>query len=211
MAGRVSEAADNLVEQVTTLRSRYQQRVNEINQQLSPRQQALFSAFHFLVVFTVLAVPFYAVLHSGWDGSPLRELHAAVSTYVLSVLGLEVSSTGSFIVGSELVLDVTRDSTGWKSVLAFTALVIAAGRPVQKTVYGIVVGIGVLFVANVVRITSMFYAVTVYNIGYELLHTVLWRWGLTAVVLVTWIGWISGCSPVYVARCTGRGLVDRAR
>jgi exosortase/archaeosortase family protein len=109
--------------------------------------------------------------------------------------------------GSELVLDVTRDSTGWKSMLAVTALIIAVGRPFRQTVQGVVTGVGVLFAANLLRITSMFYAVTVYDVSYELLHTVLWRWGLTAVVLVTWLWWLSERSLLVSVRRTGKLLV----
>jgi exosortase/archaeosortase family protein len=165
--------------------------VEAVERRLSPEQQRLFAGFRFLAVFTVLAGPFYLVLASGWDATGIRAMTATVSAAVLNAAGVEVTSSGSFVHGSAMVLDVTRDSTGWKSVLVFTALVLATGRSLRATVRGLATGVVVLFVANVLRITTMFYAVTVYGMSYELLHTVLWRWGLTAVVLVTWLGWIT--------------------
>lgn len=195
MARDVSEAADDLVAALRRLRDRYQDAVARVDRQLSPRQQQLFAAFRFLALFTVLAGPFYLMLHSGWNAEPVRAATASVAAEVLSLAGLDVYSAGSFIHGDRLVLDVTRDSTGWKSLLALTALVLATGRPLRQTVQGLLVGVGVLFAANILRITTMFYAVTVYSVSYEWMHTVLWRWGLTVVVLVTWLWWI-GETPV---------------
>lgn len=191
MARNISKAADNLITSGKAAKKRYQRAVDQFNQQLNPRQQRLFSAFRFLAAFTLLSGPFYFALNSGWNAAGIRSITASVSAVVLDVVGLQVSSAGSFVHGSEMVLDVTRDSTGWKSVLAFTALVLATGRPLRQTARGLIAGITALFAANVLRITTMFYAVTVYDVSYELLHTVLWRWGLTAAVLVTWMWWIS--------------------
>lgn len=188
MAGGLQEAADIVAERYRTVR----RAVNERIDRLSPFQRRLLAALRFLAVFAVLAAPVYGVLHVDWEAPLLREITATVSATVLNVIGLEVVQQGSFIHADSLVLDVTRDSTGWKSLFAFTALVLATQEPVRRKLSGVAAGMVVIGAANVTRIVSMVYAVEVFGVPYELLHTVLWRWGLTGVVLVAWIGWLHG-------------------
>lgn len=159
---------------------------------LTPEQRQLFDTFLFLMRFAALSIPLYLVLGSGWESAWLRSFNASVSAVVLSFAGIDVSTVGSVIYGEFLTLDVSWDSTGWKSMMAFSALVLASTVPSRQKLAGIIIGAGFIQVANIARITSMFYAVEVYHVDYELLHTVLWRWGLTTVVLVTWIGWLYG-------------------
>lgn len=206
MAGNVQEAADHIITTARSLRDRYDTRIAAFERGMSPFQRQLFAVFRFLAVFALLSLPFYAVLNSGWDAGFLRSLHATVSAELLSFTGLEATGSGPFIQGEQFIIDVTRDSTGWKSLLALTALIVASGRSFRRTVHGILFGAAVVFVANILRITSMFYAVAVFNVEYELLHTLLWRWGLTAVVLGTWLTWLyADKMPLY-----GRlSLIDR--
>lgn len=192
MAGRIQETADYIIAAIETVRSRYLRCVQRLEQRMTPRQQSLFTAFRFLTVFTALSLPFYLLLNSGWNATVLRSVQAMIAADILSLTGLEVSHIGTFIYSEQLLVDVTRDSTGWKSLLAFTALVLAVGRPLRQTVSGILLGVTVIAAANLLRITSMFYAVAVYGVDYELMHTVLWRWGLTFVVLTTWLLWLHG-------------------
>lgn len=191
MVRRLQEAADHVI-------SWYQDARERVEQRLTERQQRLFDAFMFLATFALLAVPLYAVMHSGWEANGLRTGFATVSAAVLRVLGIEIVQQGSMLYTPELAVDVSRDSTGWKSLMAFTALVVASRRPFRQKLDGIVIGVGVIAVANVVRIVSMVYAVEVYSVGYELLHTVLWRWGLTGVVFVAWVLWLWSCEREYV-------------
>lgn len=179
MAGILQGAAD-------AVRSRY----GSFRESLGEGQQRLFDTFLFLAKFTVLALPLYAVLSSGWESQMMRSLNASISTVILSLAGLDVVNTGSVIYGDYLTLDVSWDSTGWKSMMAFTALVLATPAAVRRKLLGIVLGIVFLQTVNIARITSMFYAVEVFHVDYELLHTVLWRWGMTAMILSAWLLWL---------------------
>lgn len=179
MAGRLSETAADVVDRLAGMRD-----------ELDERQQRLLAVLRFLTVFCVMAVPFYVVLHSGWEATVLRRFFARISAAVLSGIGIAASSLGTTVSTETLVVEVSRDSTGWKSVMAFTALVVAARRSLRWKLTGIVAGVAAIAVANVLRIVSMIYLVVVYGVPYELLHTVLWRWGLTGIVLGLWVLWL---------------------
>lgn len=171
------------------------QRYREFREGLDPRQERLFHAFVFLSRFAALAVPFYLIIASGWEAEGFRAFTAQVSASTLQMLGIEATSTGSFVQAGELLVDVTRDSTGWKSVAVFTALVAASRRSTESKVKGVLIGVFLLLGVNLLRITSMVYAVETLGIDYEFLHTFLWRWGLTAAVIGLWALWMHLSTP----------------
>ncbi len=167
-------------------RRRYRDRVSALDE----RQRRLLAAASFLVRFTVLAAPLYAVVWLGWDGTPMRGWTAEAVMHVLRAVGLDAVRDGTAVTVPGLVVDVSRDSTGWKSVFAVAALVAAVKRPWRSRLAGVMLGVTAVLVMNVVRVASMVYAVSVWQVEYALLHTVLWRWGLTAVVVGVWVAWL---------------------
>lgn len=168
-----------------------QETIDDIRDRLDERNQRLFDVLLFLVRFTALAAPVYLLLWQGWDPVWLRSLNATVSSHVLNIAGLETVNVGTHVAADAIVVDVSTDSTGWKSMIAVTALLLATlGERTRKRVIGIVAGIIVIFVGNIGRITSMVYAVQVFGVDYELIHTVLWRWGLTFLVFGYWLLWL---------------------
>lgn len=187
MVGRLQEAADHLA---------------EAYESLTEQQRQLLTTLSFLIKFILLAAPFYLFMRSGWELPALRSLNAAISSTLLNFVGLSTTSAGSTITADTLIVDVSWDSTGWKSMLAFTALVLATNRDLRTKVSGILFGATILFAANILRITSMIYAVDVFGVPYELLHTILWRWGLTVMVLGTWLLWLQRPSLAFNKRFT---------
>ncbi len=170
---------------------RIQERIDSARAGLDERNRRLFDTLLFLIRFTLLAAPVYILLWHGWDPVWLRSLNATISSQVLDLVGLETASSGTFLSAPSILVDVSVDSTGWKSMIAVTALVLATLQEGwRKRLYGIVAGIGLVFIGNIGRITSMVYAVEVLGADYEFIHTFLWRWGLTILVFGYWTLWL---------------------
>lgn len=168
-----------------------QEQIDDIRERLDERNERLFDTLLFLIRFTLLAAPVYLLLWQGWDPVWLRSLDAAVSSHVLNLSGLDTVSSGTYLTAESIAVDVSTDSTGWKSMIAVTALIIATmAETTRKRLLGIFGGITIVFIGNIGRITSMVYAVEVYGADYELIHTVLWRWGLTFLVFGYWLLWL---------------------
>jgi exosortase/archaeosortase family protein len=166
-------------------------RKKAFEESLEGRDQRLWEVFLFLVRFTVLAAPLYLLLWNDWNPIWLREMNAAVGSNVLSLLDLDVVHSGSFIGTGQFSVDVSTDSTGWKSFLALVGLMLATREEaLTKKLYGILLALVIVFAGNITRLVSMVYAVVVWGVDYQLIHTFFWRWGLTALVLVSWIAWL---------------------
>jgi len=170
---------------------RIRERIDAIRDDLDERNMVLFDTLLFLVRFTVLAAPVYLLLWQGWDPVWLRSINATISSHVLNLAGLETASSGTFLSAPSILVDVSVDSTGWKSMIAVIALILATlNEDRRKRLYGIVAGVGIVFFGNIGRITSMVYAVEVLGVEYEFIHTFLWRWGLTFLVFGYWALWL---------------------
>lgn len=146
----------------------------------------------FLVRFTILAAPVYLLLWQNWNPLWLRTVNAKISSSVLNLLRVETSQLQTFIETNTFTVDVSTDSTGWKSFIALTALILSVrGEKIRKKIYGIVLGTALVFLGNIVRLVSMMYMVEKLGIPYELIHKFLWRWGLTFLVLIAWLVWLN--------------------
>lgn len=167
------------------------QKKEEFEDGLEGRERELWEVFVFLVRFTALVLPLYLLIWLNWDPVWLRSLDAGIASGVLDLLGVSASHTGTVFQTPTIAVDVSVDSTGWKSFLALSALIVAVrGVEWKERLIGILAGAVVVFAANIARLVSMVYAVEMWGISYELLHTLLWRWGLTVVVLGCWLAWM---------------------
>ncbi|MFB6294500.1 MAG: archaeosortase/exosortase family protein, partial [Candidatus Nanohaloarchaea archaeon] len=143
--------ARGIPDPVTAAVERVRERYAAFRDRLTPRQQRLLQVFTFLTKFTVLAAPFWLVLYTGWESSALRAVTADAAATVLRTIGIDASATGSLVSTGEMLLDVTWDSTGWKSVTVFLALVAASHRPLRSKAAAAVARTAALLVVNVAR------------------------------------------------------------
>jgi len=159
--------------------------------ELSEQDEQRLDLLYFFVRLLVLATPLYVLLWIDWNPVWLRTAQAGIATHLLELLSVSATQTGTVVETTRLIVDVSVDSTGWKSMFAVSALVLAV-TDLTRRQYGIglVMGLVTVMVANMLRLVSMIYAVVAWGISYELIHTVLWRWGLTVVVLGYWMTWL---------------------
>ncbi|MDY6771174.1 MAG: exosortase/archaeosortase family protein [Candidatus Nanohaloarchaea archaeon] len=167
------------------------ERKQAFEEQLSQQNQRLWDVLLFLTLFTVLAAPLYLLLWQGWNPVWLRELNATVASQLLGLVGLDTAHSGPYLAAEHLTVNVSTDSTGWKSMIAVVGLVLAVrGEAARKRLIGILGGVVIVVTGNLVRITSMVYAVEVLQMDYAFIHTFLWRWGLTFLVFGYWVLWL---------------------
>lgn len=179
---------------------------DRLDLELSDTDEKRLELLYFLARLLVLATPLYILLWIDWNPVWLRTMQAGIATHTLELLGVSATQAGTIVDAGALVVDVSIDSTGWKSLLAVSALVLAVTDVTSRQHgVGVIAGIITVFVANMFRLVSMIYAVVVWGISYELIHTVLWRWGLTVVVLGYWMAWL------YWTSTGSLPLLDRVR
>lgn len=167
------------------------ERKQRFEDSLEGRDRQLWEMLLFLARFTAMAAPVYLLLWQGWNPVWLRSLDAQLAAILLEFLAVPAQHSGTVVSTQAIAIDVSTDSTGWKSMLALTALILAVRNITgRKRAVGIVAGLLIVFIGNLGRIVSMAFAVTIWGISYELIHTVLWRWGLTVLIFMIWLAWL---------------------
>ena len=148
----------------------------------------------FLVILNLLSIPLYLAIYANFSFQPLQNFIATISNSILQSSGYDSNQQDNLIVisGKNLLLrvDVSWDSTGWKSLYALTALAIATPVVANKKIRFLAVALPAIFVINILRIVTTVAVSVSYGYEYfELLHTLLWREGLITAVVVIWAIW----------------------
>lgn len=156
----------------------------------------LASVLIFLVTFNLLAVPLYIVIYANLSFGPLKELNAKMVSATLNFFGYDSYSDGSTVnLVSDGILqeiDISWDSTGWKSMYAIAALILATPiSKISRKIKFAAIGVAVIFFINYLRISSTILISANFGFNlFDIIHTVLWREGLILAVVGVWLAWV---------------------
>ncbi|MBI4167466.1 MAG: exosortase/archaeosortase family protein [Candidatus Aenigmarchaeota archaeon] len=163
---------------------------------LDERQRKLWVVAVFLARVAALSLPLYFIL---WINPSFDSLQYAVRDNALSVA--KVAGVNADVDGFDLKLDtvdgpvtinIAADCTGWKSAVAYLALVLAVPKISNKKRLLALVGIPILYAVNVVRIAFLLWVAVNMGFGYfRVFHEYLWKLGLSLAVLVVWYAWLT--------------------
>jgi len=152
----------------------------------------------FLLRFNLLSIPLYIAIYTGLSFLPLQIFLAQVTTEILKAQDYNLVQSEQMIVvnadNSFYTIEVSWDSTGWKSLYALFALVVAvpAINMTDKLRF-LSIGLPTIFILNLIRITTTI--LVALNLGFQyfdIVHTILWREGLILAVVLLWYFWVRG-------------------
>jgi exosortase/archaeosortase family protein len=150
-------------------------------------------AFSFLIKFNLLAIPLYVVLAANVQFYWLQAITADIVYLSLNFFGFSPAINGILISipiqGGSWAGLINSACTGWKSAFLFFALVMASHKKINKKLMAMIV-IPTIFLVNVVRIVFMFWVAQTNLLYFEIIHSLLWSWGLVAIVLGLWVVWL---------------------
>jgi len=156
----------------------------------------LASVLIFLVTFNLLAIPLYIVTYADLSFEPLKELNARIVSATLKFFGYDSYSDGSTVDlvsnGALQKIDISWDSTGWKSMYAIASLILATPiSKISRKIKFAVIGIAIIFFINYLRISSTILISASFGFNlFDIIHTVLWREGLILAVVGVWLVWM---------------------
>jgi len=163
---------------------------------LNEEQRRLWAVLIFLVRLTALSLPLYFIL---WANPSLDFLQYAVRDNVLfvtNILGIDAKVDGFDLilktVDGPVTINIAADCTGWKSAVAYAALILAVpGIRNKKRLAGLA-GIPILYAVNVARIAFLVFVAVNMGFGYfRVFHEYLWKLGLSLAVLLVWYVWLT--------------------
>lgn len=164
-------------------------------QKLTREQKKMWNTIKFLLRLMVFSVPLYIMLWLNLSLLPLQNMIADQITWILAAFGFAVTKNNLILsVGTEnpFIFFIGPDCTGWKSMLAFVALIFATmdtGK--RKRLFGLVFGIPLIYLGNLFRIVLVVFIERGFGLEAALFfHDWLWQAGLIALVLCLWLVWL---------------------
>lgn len=155
----------------------------------------LTETLQFFAKMNLFALPLYIILAFNLQFAFLQTVTRDITFFLLQGLGFNPALNGYLIsvpiANGNWAASIDWDCTGWKSMLAFFALVMATGRDNRTKMRGLLVFIPAIFAINILRIVFMFYFVSAYDLAYYgIVHQTIWSWGLIATILAFWVIWL---------------------
>lgn len=165
---------------------------------LNRKQQRLWHILEFIVRLIILSIPLYLIIGFGISLYPLQLAAAGQSGWIMEVMGYSVQQEGAYMTvggggpSQDFFFYVNEDCTGWKSMLFLFALVMAVPAIAwRRRGLGLLIGIPVIWLGNLGRVVGVVLAERSYGVETALLvHDYLWQFGLIALVLIIWAGWL---------------------
>lgn len=152
------------------------------------RQRKLLQSLIFLLKLVAVGLVFRGVLWVYPDTTGLQSAFADLIGLILSPF-MTVDVNGLYILTLKNSYIIVQDCLGWKSMAVFTGLFLASTTRFKEQAKYLAYGIVAIGIANIVRVASTIYLSEIGLISFEVIHTFLWRWGLTFIVFIIWLYW----------------------
>lgn len=175
---------------------------------LEPEQKRLWNTLVFLIRLLALSIPLYAVMVFLNLGL-MQNAVASQSYWMFRITGYSIAQDGPSMTiepGSEAPFSffISEDSTGWKAMLFFSALVIATPQiKNRKRLLGLAGGLALIWILNLSRIFSIVLLERHYSLQAALFaHDYIWNFGMVLCVLTMWILWLrfAGMGKIFTGK-----------
>ncbi len=156
------------------------------------RQEKLYQTMFFLLKLVLLGIVFRGLLFIYPDTYALQNMFASLIGTILSPF-MQVQINEIYILTLNNSYIIVQDCLGWKSMAVFTALFFSSIPldRVRDNLKYLLYGLVAIFLANIVRVTTTVYLSEIGVISFEVIHSLLWRWGLTLIVFAVWLYWFT--------------------
>lgn len=156
------------------------------------RQEKLYQTMIFLLKLVLLGLIFRGILFLYPDTYGIQNAFASLIGAILSPF-MHIQVNEIYLLTVENSYIIVQDCLGWKSMSVFTALFFSS-IPIEKireNLEYLLYGLAAIFVANIVRVATTVYLAEIGVISFEVIHSLLWRWGLTVIVFAVWLYWFT--------------------
>ncbi|MFH1746415.1 MAG: exosortase H [Planctomycetota bacterium] len=155
--------------------------------------QAKRPIFQFVVVLAVLMGLFYASTMTRVFQERIYpaylQWNAQASAAILRLCGEDARTEGATIVSSRFQVHIKRGCEAIEPSALFAAAVLAFPAPWRRRLMGVLLGVLLLAIINLVRIVSLYYVGVHAPRIFEAMHVEVWQPVFIALALVLWILW----------------------
>lgn len=148
----------------------------------------------FVGLVFLMVILFYLIYRNAWAEAyvftPLVNLYAAIAGELLNVLGYGVHVSGDLISSSGFAVSVKKGCDAAEPMAIFIAGIIAFPALVRNKLTGLILGLSILFLLNLVRIMSLFMMGIHSPDFFETMHLAVWQVVFIIVAMLLWYLWL---------------------
>ena len=106
-----------------------------------------------------------------------RQMNAVVAAAIIQVLtpAEAVHVDGGVLAGTRGMVDIKNGCEGFEVILILAAIILAYPMGWGMKAAGLLIGSLVLYIANLVRIVSLYYIVAIHPAWFDPAHTLVWQ------------------------------------
>lgn len=148
----------------------------------------------FLGLVVLMVILFYLMYQNAWAEAfvfnPLANIYAVISGKIIEGLGYGVNVSGDLIYSTEFSVSIKKGCDAAEPMAIFIAAIVAFPASIRNKFSGLVLGLSILFLLNIVRIISL-YMLGIYAPDFfETMHLAIWQVVFIIVAIVLWYLWL---------------------
>lgn len=148
--------------------------------------------FYLLLGYFILLL--FLLLHNKYSYKYLAQSFPAFIAYtaawIIRILGSKATAAGEVIMGNNFSMRVIYDCSGIFVMVIYMAAVMAYPTSLKKISLGLLIGIPLLHLINILRLVFMFYLGQFFPKYFRLFHIYLWQGIFIVIVLFLWLLWV---------------------
>jgi exosortase/archaeosortase family protein len=153
-----------------------------------------FLAYRYCGVFALLTLVFYLVLYSSFFGgavlSSLVDAYSSLTNLVLHLIGTDSTQSGTLVFSDKFSMRIVHECTAVEPCGILAAAVLAYPAPFRARITGVVMGLVLLQVINLVRLVSLFLIGEHFSSAFEFVHGDGWQILFLILAIGMWLLWL---------------------
>ena len=130
---------------------------------------------------------------------PLLNLYTYLSSKILNIFGYNTAARAEYLSGPGISLEVKKGCDAIAPMLLLVLSISFFPAPFKTKPKAILVGIGLLFLLNLVRIISLYLVKQYVPSIFDFMHTDIWQIVFIVFTLFLWLRWLkTQSSPAHV-------------
>lgn len=147
----------------------------------------------FIGAFIIFTIVFYLATNAAWFDNvrtPLISMYTGLSSFFLNIFGMGTSANGSILTSADFSVNVKEGCDAVVPTLLFVTAVLVFPTAWKYKLRGILEGVAILTVLNLIRIISLFLTGIYAPDFFDFMHVEFWQAVFIILTVLTFIRWL---------------------
>jgi len=149
----------------------------------------------FLLIFLIISSSLYLLISTFYsENLPIIGIYniASTSNTILNYIGIKtiIIDGDTIFLPSNVALKIILECTGLYEIIILSSIILAYPTGIKNKIFGIILGIIIIYVLNMIRLVSISYILVYYTDKFDFIDRYLWQVSLVIFISLTYIIWL---------------------